>query len=156
MVFDKLENAHMYYGLGKGVEEVLRFYEAFLDNRQQLPKEHALQGDRIYLIGMNYKSGTHECDELEAHTRYVDLMYVVEGEEKFYYKPFANVEKITAAYDEEDDCTMAAIDKDVASVRFPAGHFAIFFPQDAHCAAQLWDEPCNVRKFIAKIRLDTL
>ena len=156
MVFDRIENAQMYYGLGKGIETVLRYYAQYQDTRQPLPAKTALDADKIFLIGMNYKSGDEECDELEAHKQYADLMYVVEGEEKFYYKPFANVSRETSQYDMEDDCTMASMDDDVASVRFPAGHFAIFLPQDAHCAAQLWDKPCQVRKFIAKIHIDML
>ena len=50
----------------------------------------------------------------------------------------------------------AQIDADAAQHRFSAGHFLIFFPQDGHLAAQLWNKPCKVRKFIAKVAVDTL
>ena len=59
-------------------------------------------------------------------------------------------------YDAEKECALAEIDADAAQVRFSAGHFLIFFPQDGHLAAQLWDKPCKVRKFIAKVAVDTL
>ncbi len=156
MVFDRLEHAKQYYGLGAGIEKVLRFYEGYQDDGRDLPAHTALDGEKIFLIGMNYIGGEEDGVEMEAHRNYVDVMYVVEGEEKFYYKPFANAQNILTAYDAEDDCVMLGIDRDVASVHFPAGHVAIFFPQDAHLAAQLWETPLKTRKFIAKVRLDTL
>lgn len=156
MVFDRLENAKQYYGLGAGIETVLRYFEQFSDDGKDLPEKVSLDGEKVFLIGLNYIGGEEDGSELEAHREYVDVMYVVEGEEKFYHKPFVDVERITTAYDAEDDCTMAAIDPDSAAVHFPAGHIAIFFPQDAHLAAQFWQAPCRVRKWIAKVRLDTL
>lgn len=156
MVFDQIKNAKQYYGLGAGIEQVLRYYECFLDDGKDLPEQTELDGEKIFLIGMNYTGGEEDGVEMEAHRNYVDVMYVVEGEEKFYYKPFASAQNILTEYDADDDCVMLGIDRDVASVHFPAGHIAIFFPQDAHLAAQLWGKPAKVRKFIAKVRLDTL
>lgn len=156
MVFDQIKNAKQYYGLGAGIEQVLRFYESYQDDGKDLPEQTELDGEKIFLIGMNYTGGEEDGVEMEAHRNYVDVMYVVEGEEKFYYKPFASAQNILTEYDADDDCVMLGIDRDVASVHFPAGYFAIFFPQDAHLAAQLWGKPAKVRKFIAKVRLDTL
>ena len=156
MVFDQLKYAKQYYGLGAGIEQVLRFYEGFIDDGRDLPEHTELDGEKIFLIGMNYTGGEEDGVEMEAHRNYVDVMYVVEGEEKFYHKPLANAKNLLTDYDPEDDCVMLAIDPDVSRVHFPAGHIAIFFPQDAHLAAQLWEKPAKVRKFIAKVRLDTL
>jgi len=60
------------------------------------------------------------------------------------------------AYDAGKECALGKIDADAAQIRFSAGHFLIFFPQDGHLAAQLWDKPIKVRKFIAKVAIDTL
>ncbi|MCE5188404.1 MAG: YhcH/YjgK/YiaL family protein [Eubacteriales bacterium] len=156
MIFDRLEHAKQYYRLGEGIERILRFYEQYQDDGGDLPARLTLDGEKVFLIGLNYIGGQEDGNELEAHREYVDVMYVVEGEEMFYHKPLADVQQITAAYDAADDCTMMAIDPDAARVHFPAGHIAIFFPQDAHLAAQCWSAPCRVRKWIAKVRLDTL
>ncbi len=156
MIFDRLEHAKQYYGLGRGIETVLRFFEQYADDGKDLPAEQALDGEKIFLIGLNYTGGEEDGDEMEAHREYVDVMYVVEGEEKFFHKPLADVVGRQSAYDAADDCVMMEIDPDATQVRFPAGHIAVFFPQDAHLAAQLWQKPGKVRKWIAKVRLDTL
>ena len=156
MVIDRLDHAAQYYALGKGIETVLRWFAANTDGGRDLPAKTVLDGEQIFINGVNYTSEAKQQGQLEAHKRYIDVMYVVEGEEKFFYKPIAEVKQITMPYDAEKECQLAEIDADAAQVRFSAGHFLIFFPQDGHLAAQLWDKPCKVRKFIAKVAVDAL
>ena len=156
MVIDRLDHAAQYYALGKGLETALRWFAAYADDGRDLPVKTVLDGERIFINGVNYTSEAKPQGQLEAHKKYIDVMYVVEGEEKFFYKPIAEVKHVTMPYDAEKECQLAEIDADAAQVRFSAGHFLIFFPQDGHLAAQLWDKPCKVRKFIAKVAVDAL
>ena len=156
MVIDRLDHAAQYYALGKGLETALRWFAAYADDGRDLPVKTVLDGERIFINGVNYTSEPKPQGLLEAHKTYIDVMYVVEGEEKFFYKPIAEVKHVTMPYDAEKECQLAEIDADAAQVRFSAGHFLIFFPQDGHLAAQLWDKPCKVRKFIAKVAVETL
>ena len=156
MVIDRLDHAAQYYALGKGIETALRFFAAYVDEGQALPAKSVLDGENIFVNGVNYTSESKPQGLLEAHKKYIDVMYVVEGEERFFYKPFAECAHVTMPYDEKKECALAQIDADAAQHRFSAGHFLIFFPQDGHLAAQLWDKPCKVRKFIAKVAVDTL
>ena len=156
MVIDTLRHAETYMRLGKGIETVLRFFQTYQDDGVDLPAKSILDGENIFVNGVNYTSEAKPQGQLEAHRKYIDVMYVVEGEERFYYKPFAQVSRITMPYCAEKECALVEIDADAAQVRFSTGQFLIFFPQDAHLAAQLWDKPCKVRKFIAKVAEDKL
>jgi len=156
MVIDTLQHAETYMRLGKGIEAALRFFQTYQDDGADLPAKTILDGENIFVNGVNYTSEAKPQGQLEAHQKYIDVMYVVEGEERFYYKPLAQVSHITMPYSAEKECALAEIDADAAQVHFSAGQFLIFFPQDAHLAAQLWDKPCKVRKFIAKVAVDTL
>ena len=156
MVIDRLDHAAQYYALGKGIETALRWFAAYADDELALPAKTALDGEKIFVNGVNYTSEAKPQGQLEAHRKYIDVMYVVEGEEKFFYKPIAEVSRVTMPYDAEKECQLAEIDADAAQHRFSAGRFLIFFPQDGHLAAQIWDKPCKVRKFIAKVAVETL
>ena len=156
MVIDRIEHAAQYERLGKGITTVLRWFQNYQDDLRDLPAKTVLDGENIFINGVNYTSEHKPQGQLEAHKKYIDVMYVLEGEEKFFYKPIAEVSKITMPYDAGKECALAAIDPDAAQVRFSAGHFLIFFPQDGHLAAQLWDKPVKVRKFIAKVAVDSL
>ena len=156
MVIDRIEHAAQYETLGKGIATVLRWFQNYNDDGRDLPAKTVIDGESIFINGVNYTSEAKPQGQLEAHRKYIDVMYVVEGEERFFYKPIAEVSSVTMAYDAEKECALAEIDPDAAQVRFSAGHFLIFFPQDGHLAAQLWDKPVKVRKFIAKVAVDTL
>lgn len=156
MVFDTLEYASLYRALGKGIQTTLDWFLAFQDNGMDLPARTELEPGRIWINGVNYTTVENPAPLMEAHRKYIDVMYVVEGEERFFYKPFADVSEITMPYDSEKECALAALDSDANTMRFSAGQFVIFFPQDGHLAAQLWDKSCKVRKFIAKVAVDSL
>lgn len=156
MVIDRLEHADLYAPLGRGIATALMFFQRYQYDGADLPARTVLEENKIFINGVNYATQENPNGQLEAHRRFIDVMYVVEGEEKVYYKPFSGVSCITQPYDAEKECALAQIDADAAQVRFSAGQFLIFFPQDGHLAAQLWEKPCKVRKFIAKVAIDTL
>ncbi len=156
MVIDRLEHAEQYASLGRGVAVALAFFQQYQDDGLDLPLRTVLENENIFANGVNYTTEQKKTKLLEAHQRYVDVMYVVEGEERIYYKPFAEATNITMPYDGEKECALAALDDDTATMKFSAGQFLIFFPQDGHLAAQLWDKPGKVRKFIAKVAVETL
>ncbi len=154
MVFDRLENAASYYGLGRGIEMILKFFAEY-DVSQHNNNLIEIEGDKIFIRRGTYTTGPNADPLFEAHRDYIDVMLVAEGEEAFYYKPLAGVSNITKEYDPAIEACLGKIDNDAAKVRFPAGHFAIFMPQDAHCAGQIWDQSSNVKKLIAKVHVDT-
>lgn len=153
MVFDSVKNARAYYGLGKGIEEALKILEGSMKGAF-VPGKCSVDGDRLYTVSAAYTTNDHTGIALEAHRRYIDVMMVLQGEEQFYFKPVEKLQRITQPYDGEKDALLAAIDQDCAKVRFPAGYFTVFFPQDAHCANQTYAAPTDVKKVIVKVRAD--
>lgn len=155
MVFDSIDHADRYFALGKGIETALRYFKAYDVAAHETGRIH-LDGDNIFVNRLSYQTAQSDKALVEAHREYVDVMFVLSGEERFYTKPLALLENVTSAYDASVDACLGAIDADAASFRFPAGYFCIFFPEDAHCAGQLWDLPSDVKKLIAKVKLTTL
>ena len=81
MVIDRLDHAAQYYALGKGIETALRFFAAYVDEGRDLPAKTVLDGEDLFVNGVNYTSEAKPQGQLEAHRKYIDVMYVVEGEE---------------------------------------------------------------------------
>lgn len=155
MVYDRIENAKTYYGLGKGIETALKYFESY-DAATHEPVKVVIDGEKIFVNRMCYTTAPNDAALFEAHKDYIDVMFVAEGEEKFFFKPVEELENITKEYDASIDACLATIDGDAMANRFKANHFAIFFPQDGHCGNQLWDEPSAVKKLIAKVHVSTL
>ncbi len=84
---------------------------------------------------------------LEAHRRFMDIQLTLSGEEEIGWRATAECARPPAPYDTERDIVFFA---DAPSVWLPVppGHFAIFFPDDAH--APLGGRGL-LRKLIAKV-----
>ena len=90
---------------------------------------------------------------LEAHRQYLDVMYMVEGEETIYVKTTAELANITKEYDPSIEALLATLDSDATPVRLTKGHFIVLFPQDAHAPACDTEKTNAVKKIIGKVRI---
>lgn len=153
MVFDSIKNANKYYGLGTKIKTALEYFENYDADKHETTRLD-IDGNLIFVLRLSYTTAKSENSLLEAHKDYIDVMYIAGGEERFFVKPLERVEEITKVYDPSIEACLAKIDADCASFRFSKGYFCIFFPEDAHCAGQIFDTPSNVKKLIAKVRVD--
>ena len=90
---------------------------------------------------------------MEGHRAYVDVMYVLEGEERIEYMPIQEITCITKEYDPEGDCFLAKPEPTASQIHAAAGDVMIFFPEDAHAPGLNWCETKGVKKLIAKVLL---
>lgn len=113
---------------------------------------YELNGKDLFVNVVEYFS-KHEEDALfEAHRRYADIQYVVNG-----------VEKIGVASLEETTDTIPYNDeKDIVFLRAPrnnyrlanAEKFFLFFPGDAHRPCVKTDKPEPIKKVVIKVRIN--
>ena len=75
---------------------------------------------------------THAPSKIEAHRKYIDIMYVVDGEETIYVKPTFALSEIISEYDSEKDYLLASFDSDAVAYHLKAGDMLVLFPEDAH------------------------
>ena len=96
MILDLLKNAKQYAGIHPGVdralEEMVRFTpENYGDGRVEV------DGDNVFLLLNNYETHPKSESMAEAHRKYIDVMYMVEGAETIYVK---NVDKLSCITEE--------------------------------------------------------
>ncbi len=128
------------------IEEIRCFLkEPYVTGRRPL-------GSGMTLISCEYETKPLTSDSrMEAHQKYIDLMYMVNGEEIIYVKDTDELCHVTRPYDPEIEALLADVDKDSSAIRLTAGRFILLFPQDAHCPSCCETVPCKVRKIIVKI-----
>jgi len=149
MILDQLKNAAQYYGLGEGLARGLKYLQE-TDLRSIAPGRYAIDGDRIFVLFMNYNTKPREQAFWEAHRKYYDIQYVLEGVERMGFASLANLK--AGAYDEPKDFAPAEGPGD--NILVPAGSFAIFAPQDAHIPSlNAGAESTAVRKIVVKVKL---
>jgi YhcH/YjgK/YiaL family protein len=139
MIVDTLSRAHRYECLHPSFAQAFDYLRRA--NWQQLvagavnsPRRsvrHEIAGDRMYLSVDCIEGRGREGARLEAHRRYVDIQFTIEGREEIGWKPLADCAMTSVAYDAATDVAFFS-DRPDSWLSLPAGHFVIFFPDDAH------------------------
>ena len=149
MILDKFENASQYAGLNSGVDMLLEKMGQ-VDITSYQPVREELDGTRVYMVGKAYDTKDPRQAQMEAHRKYIDVMYMLRGSETIYVKPVNELRQITKEYDPQKDVLLAELEEDVTAVRLEEGSFVVLFPQDAHAPACHCDGEQSVVKIIGK------
>lgn len=149
MIIDQLKNAHLYYGMSKKIAIALKFLEE--NNLSAMSSgRYAVDGDEIFALFQSYMTKDIQECKWEAHRRYIDVQFILQGREKMGYTGLEKMEVIQD-YDEETDVVFLEGEGDFFIV--PTGYFAIFAPDDAHMPGIAADTSEPVKKFVVKIKI---
>ncbi len=148
MIIDSLDNAQRYHGLGP------KFVKAFDYLRQtdfsKLEKgKYEIDGTSIFAIVNEYQTVDPSGEQMESHKKYIDVQYIVQGEEQIGHD-FLNGQAPSKAYDEDKDYMLFA-EKPSFFSKLAQHHFAVFFPSDLHMPNLTAHTPKQVKKVVIKI-----
>ena len=118
---------------------------------------YEIEGDKLYVNVERYETTSTETIYPEVHRRYIDLQYVVEGEEFLGWCPLSPDLKVHTPYDAEKDIEF--FEELMPDSNFPlaAGGFAILSPKDVHRShISIEGNTSHVTKVVAKISVDLL
>ena len=148
MIVDVFENAHKYYCLHKRFERAFEYI--FSTDFEKLPcGRYEIDGNDIYANVDEYE--TKEDTLMEFHKKYIDIQFMVQGEEFIGYHPFKNLE-IMNQYQEALEVGFGV--SGLSFIEMKPGMFMIMFPDDAHQPRTTMDEPHHVKKVVVKIKVD--
>jgi YhcH/YjgK/YiaL family protein len=146
MILDVLRQSALYKDLYPHFDRALTFLAR--TELASLPAgRYVLDGERLY-ISIDQKEGRgREGARLEAHRKYIDIQFTIEGDEEIGWMPTSGCVRPIGLFDAASDILFYE-DRPTTWVSVPSGLFAIFFPEDAH--APLAGRGL-LRKAIAKI-----
>jgi YhcH/YjgK/YiaL family protein len=130
MIVDRLANAANYCDMHAAFEQAFAFLRRA--DLADLPDgRHEIDGDRLFCLISRGPGRRRDEAPLEAHRRYIDIQYVIDGADEMGWKPTAACAVSSVPYDPEKDIDFF---KDAPDrwIVVPAGSFAVFFPRDAH------------------------
>lgn len=84
----------------------------------------------------------------EAHKRFIDLHYIIFGNEQFGY---ANIRELDAETDYNDKEDYILLKGEASRITLHKGDFAIVFPEDAHIPAMVYKKKETVKRAVIKI-----
>ena len=154
MFFESLEHAKVYYQNNPVFMNALNTIQSFSENPFHTGRWN-IDGENMYMVAAEYKySALTISSQMEAHRKYIDIMYMLEGEECIFCKPTSKLHNITSSFNLEKDFLLADIDADVVPNALKKGQVAVLLPEDAHCPGCNLDGESSVRKLICKLAVE--
>jgi biofilm protein TabA len=127
MIFDDIDSIELYYYLGRPLKvaaDFIRRKDYSFQNKQKC----LLGSEGMFALLQEYNPSVKEDRSIEAHRKYIDIQFMIEGIE---YLGYANKNTLqNSGYDEEHDTEK--LTGAMTFLPFHEGDFAVFFPQDAH------------------------
>lgn len=146
MIIDHIINAPKYFKVHHLFEKAFNFISNTDFNNLNSGK-YPIEKDECFAIVNRYKTKSVAESFSETHKKYIDIQYIILGDENIGYgfiNDFENLE-----YNSEND-----LQKHIGSLDFISlkpKHFAIFFPDDVHMPGIIKDETQEVLKVVIKI-----
>jgi YhcH/YjgK/YiaL family protein len=148
MIFDTLDNHARYVGLGYNLPAAMKF---LLENdlTSLPPGRMDLNGDNLYVLVQEYNTKPAEQGMWEAHRKYIDVQYMVSGQERMGVANLRTMQ-LGEYVTEKDFQPMSGRGNHLDVF---AGSFVIFFPEDAHMPGLCVNAPESVKKVVLKVKI---
>lgn len=148
MILDTLQNADLYKNLDTNLRLGLEYLQNTDFNSLEMGK-YEIKGDEVFAILQTYDTKEESDCRLEAHKKYVDIQYMVSGDEQMGVVPFNNQEISEALPD--NDVTFFKGTGSLVLVR--EGSFAVFYQSDVHAPGIKAGSSGKIIKVVVKVQL---
>lgn len=148
MICDKLDHLETYTAISERLAKGLRLLKE-TDFSSMEPGRYEVDGNELYFMVQSYQS-KEKNDTPEAHKKYIDIQYILEGEELIGVGGLSEMTEEVTANPESDYWLYHG---SLSYLKISSGYFAVFFPQDAHAPGIAAAEPAPVKKIVVKVRL---
>ncbi len=149
MIFDNIKNSRNYLGLNQLIDVAIGFLQS-ADLESMPCGKYEVLADKVYALVQEY--GTKTKTALEVHRKYIDVHYMISGEEKTVFSDISKCSN-SFGYDDETDAEFFGETLSPPNyVYMRKGDFLIFFPNDAHTATKDGKEK-TVKKVVIKVAI---
>ncbi|PKG74415.1 YhcH/YjgK/YiaL family protein [Shewanella sp. Choline-02u-19] len=153
MIVDTLANRALYSHISPRIAKALAHLSETNFSLLEVGT-YELEGKDLFVIVNDYQTKSREVEPFEVHQQYIDVQYVVSGEEEFGYLPLADQTPSKPYFAKHDYAEFDYLsNKEAAAfIPFKAGMFALFFPEDMHMPGTS-ATPKQVRKVVIKVKI---
>ena len=148
MILDKIEHLETYASISERLAKGLQLLTT-MDFSAMDTGRYEVEGDDLYFMIQSYQS-KEKNDTPEAHKAYIDIQYLLSGEELVGVGALSDMMEVVDANPEKDFWLYRG---PLTNVKIGNGYFIVLFPQDAHAPGIAADVPAPVRKVVVKVRI---
>ncbi|WP_010134611.1 YhcH/YjgK/YiaL family protein [Ochrovirga pacifica] len=147
MILDTIQNAYLYKALGERLSIGLE-YISNTDFSKLEMGVHKVKEDEVFAILQTYDTKIEEEVRLESHQKYIDIQYLLQGEELIGVEPLTNQEVLLDELEEKD---VIFYKGSASKIKLSKNSFMIFFPTDVHAPGIKIQSSKKVIKVVVKV-----
>ena len=150
MIVANLENLPSQLIASPAMEKAVAFLKGWDKNAHKAGRV-VIDGSDVYAEIQAYDTVDSGEPVIEGHRTYVDIQYVVEGDEIITWVSLDQV-TVTSPYNQEDDYWLGTASPDVTtSTRLSTGQLAVLYPTDGHSPRRAIGTSSPVKKIVVKV-----
>jgi len=116
---------------------------------------HDIHGNDMYALVQRSESRAAEGAEFEAHRLYLDIHYLISGQEFIGVAPEQGL-SVSKPYDESKEVAFYLKPEKYEKILMRPGRFAVFYPPEAHMPNCYPNRTGPLHKVVIKVRLQSL
>ncbi|MGL6169122.1 MAG: YhcH/YjgK/YiaL family protein [Fusobacteriaceae bacterium] len=156
MIFGNINNIKFIENYSPVLQEVIKYLKITDFNKMNAGIHHPF-GERDMLVQVIDLETKHfEEKKPEVHRKYVDVQYLVKGDEKIGFAIDTLENQVSENYNSERDILFYKECKDEAFLKMIPGSFAVFFPNVVHRPGCSMIKNEIIRKIVVKINVELL
>lgn len=150
MIFDRLSNSKQYEKLNEKFKNGFDFLKN--NNLKEMKDGRYDVAEGVFANVQSLKTKNKTEKKWEVHKDYIDIQYVIKGEECMGYGILEDFKKVVVPYDKEKDIEFLDGEK-FNYIDVNENDFVIFYPNDVHAPMLSVKEDVEIKKVIVKIKI---
>jgi len=148
MIYDTIKKMKTYKGISKNLDTAID-YLGKNDVSKVAEGKYPIDGDKVILQVMSYETKDLAAARFEAHKKYIDIQFVLDGKEACFARALEGLEPAEPFIEERD----VGFYKGEGGAFLPLTPdvFAVFFPHDAHKPSCNLEGKRKLRKIVVKV-----
>ncbi len=134
------------------IDEAIEYIKGLSVTQTDVGKKEVVN-DYFYYSVQQYetRSESELTVELESHRKYIDVQFIVSGEEIMNVSDVSGL-TLSTAYDEEKDIMMWEAPSRMMSVLLKQGNYIVLYPENAHRVVSVKSGSNQVLKIVGKVK----
>lgn len=152
MIVSDLNHIDRQLSMTESLNKAIAFLRG-LDSDKLTEGKVEIDGQRVFALCQRYETVTADAPKFECHKKYIDVQYIVSGEEIIGWVPADRI-TITEEYEANKDICFGKVPKhQITSIYLGAGQLAVLYPEDGHAPRLAAGGPSTVLKIVIKVAL---
>jgi biofilm protein TabA len=141
------DERHLYpSSIRKGIDCILKGNFEALE-----PGKYEIDGSLMFVLIQDMFTQPDEELRYESHATYVDIQYLISGEERIGLVKLTPELQVAENAIEERDVVFYKYDQLETSIVLKPGQFAVFYPSDVHRPCCALEQSEKIKKIVVKI-----